>query len=191
MSSVHEVIWMTQLLGCCAGNVGYTGKSVTAFMLCRCSRDLCLGWRWALSEAGTGRDACVVRACCFTHSKMNSLAQPKEAEAYCESDLQLGVCGVCTSLRELGCFVGFVKQAVVALCLPFSSSSVACLPPQAMLKPRKTTEWLSSERAAASSLALGLYGEVQSIEGKQRGNLWLVKSAVGGSSAQEQFGRNW
>lgn len=149
MSSVHDIIWMTQLLGCCAGNVGYTGKSVTAFMLCRCSRDLCLRWRWALSEAGTGRDACVVRARCFTRSKVNSLAQPREAEAYCKSDPQLGVCGVCTSLQELGCFVGFVKQAVVALCLPFSSS-VACFPPQVILKPRKTTEWLSSERAAAS-----------------------------------------
>lgn len=124
----------------------------------------------------------MVRARSFTHSKVNSLAQPKEAQAYCESDLQLGICGVCTSLQELGCFVGFVKQAVVALCLPFSSS-VACLPPQVILKPRKTTEWLSSERAAASSRALDLYGEVQSIERKQRGNLWLVKSAVGGSSA--------
>ena len=91
----------------------------------------------------------MVRAHCFTQTEVNTLAQPKEAEAYCESDLQLRVCGVCTSLQELGCFVGFVKLAVVASCLPFLSS-VACLLPQVTLKARKATDWLSSESAAAS-----------------------------------------
>lgn len=85
---------MTQLLGCCAGNVGYTGKSVTASVLCHCSGDLCLGWRRAPSGAGTGGDVGVVGARCFTHTEVKTLAQPKEAEAYCKSDLQLGVRGV-------------------------------------------------------------------------------------------------
>lgn len=84
----------------------------------------------------------------LTHTEVNALAQTKEAEAYCESDLQLGVCGVCTSLQELGCFIGFIELAVVAPRLPFLSS-VACPLPQVTLKSRKATEWLSSESAVA------------------------------------------
>lgn len=81
---------MTQLLRSCADNVGHTGKSVTALLVCHPSSGLCWDWRVALSEAGTGKDVCVVRP------QVNTLAQP---EAHCEYNLQLGVCGVCNSLH--------------------------------------------------------------------------------------------
>ena len=162
---------------------------MAAVVLCHHCRDLCLGWRWALSEAGMGGGARVVGAHWFTHTEVKAVAQLQEAEAYCESNLQLGVCGVCTSLQELGWFAGFVKLAVVAPCLPFLSSA-ACLPPQVTLRPTKATEWWSSESAAASELAPDLCGEVRNVHRKQRGSLWLVKSAVDSSSALKPFGRN-
>lgn len=183
MSSVHEIIWMTQLLGCCADNVGYTGKCVTAFMLCHHSRDLCLGWRWALSEAGTVRGARVARAHRGEHT-----GSPKGSWSKLQVWFAAGCLWVCISLQELRCFV---KLAVVAPRLPFASS-VACLLPQVTRTQESQRVVIIWECCSFLASSRSVQWSVKySRETERKLSVSEGKSAVVGFSALKWFGRNW
>ncbi|NP_001170897.1 protein FAM13A [Taeniopygia guttata] len=61
---------------------------MTAFLVCHHSGDLCWDWRVALSEAGTGKDVCVVRA--STHVSQVSSNVPATGE-YLEKTIRSAV----------------------------------------------------------------------------------------------------
>lgn len=78
----------------------------------------------------------------------------------------------------LGCSVSFFELAVSG---PSFTLLILCHLPSAasdaQTQESHRVSGLSSESAAASQLALELYGEVRNIQGKRRGNLWLAKGS--------------